>query len=615
MPLSNGFKFAGYTIERRLGTGGMGEVYLAQHPRLPRHDAIKVLKKAISANPDYIERFNREADLASNLWHPHIVRIHDRGKYRSQLWISMDFVDGADASRLLEDRYSAGMPARDVVDIVKAVAAALDYAHGRGLLHRDVKPANILIADVDEDERRILLADFGVARHLADASGAGLTETNMTVGTAAYAAPEQLMGEPVDGRTDQYSLAATAYHLLTGQHLFTRTSPTVVISKHLNEAAPLLADSRPDLAVYDAALSRALSKDPADRFATCQDFARALERPEPVTAPVAAANPSQVDTMIAPVAAVPQPTVAGPPPNRSRRRIAGLAAAGVAVVAAIAVTAYFALQPGAPKPPGEPFTLAGTVHLTKASMKTAALPAGFECAGAKDYGDVSPNASITVENEAGTLLAKGALVGSSTDTDGCAMSFRVDDVPTGSAFYRVQIGQEREMSFTKAEAKAGVEFLMGSPDPDPTTSRRPPPTRTVTVTPTPDVEQVSLARLHSISDADRSTVCAELADRWIPQISSKRVGLVADGKTWNNQMILEQHQRMRNIYPNVKLLWSGDWSTYDGRNFWITVVGLWSYNPDDILGWCTRMGFDRDNCIAKVVSTWKPVAGTTRLNP
>ena len=141
------------------------------------------------------------------------------------------------------------MPVRDAIDIVKAVAAALDYAHARGLLHRDVKPANILVADVEHGERRILLSDFGVARDLADNTSGGLTATNMTVGTAAYGAPEQLMGLAVDGRTDQYSLAATAYHLLTGAPPFQHTNPAVVIGQHLNASPRPVADcsARPRL--------------------------------------------------------------------------------------------------------------------------------------------------------------------------------------------------------------------------------------------------------------------------------------------------------------------------------------------------------------------------------
>ena len=194
MPLSRGETFAGFTIVRLLGSGGMGEVYLAEHPRLPRRDALKMLPADVSADAEFRARFNREADLAATLYHPHIVGVHDRGEYDGQLWISMDFVDGLDAGRLLASRYPAGMPTDQVVRIVTAVASALDYAHKQGLLHRDVKPANIMLTHLDDDdEQRILLADFGIARNIDDISG--LTATNMTVGTVAYAAPEQLMGE------------------------------------------------------------------------------------------------------------------------------------------------------------------------------------------------------------------------------------------------------------------------------------------------------------------------------------------------------------------------------------------------------------------------------------
>jgi serine/threonine protein kinase len=156
MPLSEAQNFAGYRIVRLLGSGGMGEVYLAEHPRLPRRDALKVLPADVSADPEYRARFEREADLASKLWHPHIVSVHDRGEYEGQLWISMDFVDGLDAARLLGSRYPDGMPPDQVVRIITAVASALDYAHKQGLLHRDVKPANIMLthfADDDDDKR------------------------------------------------------------------------------------------------------------------------------------------------------------------------------------------------------------------------------------------------------------------------------------------------------------------------------------------------------------------------------------------------------------------------------------------------------------------------------
>ena len=250
MALSEGQLFAGYRILRQLGTGGMGEVYLAQHPRLPRRDALKLLPPEWSADEEYRARFTREADLASTLWHPNIVGVHDRGEADGQLWISMDFVDGLDAAKLLAERYPAGMPVDEVARIVTAVASALDVAHKRGLLHRDVKPANIMLTHVDDDEeQRVLLTDFGIARNANDISG--LTATNMTVGTVAYCAPEQLLGEDVDGRTDQYALAATAYHLLTGAPLFANSNPAVVISRHLNNTPPALADTRPELGKLD----------------------------------------------------------------------------------------------------------------------------------------------------------------------------------------------------------------------------------------------------------------------------------------------------------------------------------------------------------------------------
>jgi serine/threonine protein kinase, bacterial len=190
MPLRIGETFAGYRILRLLGSGGMGEVYLVQHPRLPRHDALKVLRPEVFSDTSFRERFIREADLAAGLLHPHIVGIHDRGEHDGQLWIALDYIDGTDAAHLMQQRYPAGMPAELTIPIITAVASALDYAHKKGLLHRDVKPANIIVTDLDSDERRVYLADFGIARPLDDTNG--LTTTNMTVGTVAYAAPEQL---------------------------------------------------------------------------------------------------------------------------------------------------------------------------------------------------------------------------------------------------------------------------------------------------------------------------------------------------------------------------------------------------------------------------------------
>jgi serine/threonine-protein kinase len=292
MPLANGEVFAGFQILRPLGFGGMGEVYLVAHPRLPRQDALKILPAGMSADAEFRARFNREAELAATLYNPHIVGIHDRGEWGGQLWISMDFIDGPDAGRLLREHYPAGMPPWEVAGIVTAVADALDYAHARGLLHRDIKPSNILLTNPDRGRRRVLLADFGIARNAAEANG--LTDTNVTLGTVDYAAPEQLMGAQIDGRADQYGLAATAYHLLSGSPMFAASNPAVVVGRHLNAPPPRLADTRPALGGLDPVLAKALSKNPEDRFRTCTGFANALSRAAatPVSGPPRTAPPT-----------------------------------------------------------------------------------------------------------------------------------------------------------------------------------------------------------------------------------------------------------------------------------------------------------------------------------
>lgn len=166
------------------------------------------------------------------------------------------------------------MPAEEVLPIVAAVAAALDYAHDRGLLHRDVKPANILLADPDGQDRRVYLADFGIARRIDDS--AGLTETNVAVGTVAYAAPEQLRGDPIDGRADQYALACTAFHLLTGAPPYPDDNAAVVITHHLYAPPPSVGAHHDELRSLDPVFTRAMAKEPSDRFATCSEFASQL---------------------------------------------------------------------------------------------------------------------------------------------------------------------------------------------------------------------------------------------------------------------------------------------------------------------------------------------------
>jgi serine/threonine protein kinase, bacterial len=371
MPLADGQVIAGYTILRSLGAGGMGEVYLAQHPRLPRRDALKVLSASVCSESEYRQRFNREADIAATLWHPHIVEVHDRGDVDGQLWISMDYVEGTDAGRLLAERYPDGMPPDEVVRIMTAVADALDYAHQRGLLHRDVKPANILMANPGSADERIMLADFGISRWLGEPST--LTGTNMTVGTVAYSAPEQLKGEDIDGRADQYALAATAFQLLTGTPPFQHSNPAVVISQHLTADPPKIGTRRPELSGLGPVFDKALAKSPGDRYNQCIDFARALAH----NIGAAASQPGDAEATMLSL------EVTGPRHARARaksrqRIIVPVAVAALAAIA-VAAVAFVVVDRGRnhPKPSATP---TASATLSPGNVALPVVVVGANCA-------------------------------------------------------------------------------------------------------------------------------------------------------------------------------------------------------------------------------------------
>ncbi|WP_433672227.1 protein kinase domain-containing protein [Nocardia sp. CA-136227] len=267
-----GENFAGYVIERELGRGGMGAVYLARHPRLPRWIALKLLNAEYHGDSETHARFEREADLAARLNHPGVVTVYDRGVEDGRLWIAMQYVDGIEAESVTD------MTAERAVEIVAATADALDYAHRVGVLHRDVKPANIMLArETREQQAGVLLTDFGIARLQEDTGR--LTGSGSVMATLAYASPEQLQNQPVDHRADQYSLACTLFRLLTGVPLFRANDLGAIVKAHLYDNPPPIASLRPDLpATLDPVLARALAKNPDDRYPTCSDFAAAAQR-------------------------------------------------------------------------------------------------------------------------------------------------------------------------------------------------------------------------------------------------------------------------------------------------------------------------------------------------
>ncbi|MEU8900563.1 serine/threonine-protein kinase [Nocardia sp. NPDC048505] len=263
--LRPGAEVAGYVIERRLGAGGMGAVHLARHPRLPRHDALKVLAPGRSADPGFRERFRREAELASRLDHPNLVSVYGSGADGELLWIAMQFVDGQDAAALVR---AGGLPAGRAVAIVAEAARGLDAVHAAGLLHRDVKPANILVS---RDGDRVLVTDFGIAKEET-----GGTATGTMPATLAYAAPEQIRGGELDRRADVYGLGATLYHLLTGQLPFRRETAAAMLHAQLSAPPPRPSRVAPGLPVaLDDVIARAMAKDPAQRYDSCGELAEA----------------------------------------------------------------------------------------------------------------------------------------------------------------------------------------------------------------------------------------------------------------------------------------------------------------------------------------------------
>lgn len=237
-----------YQVVRRLGAGGMGEVYLVQHPRLPRLDALKLLEASVGRNEQFRSRFKREADLLAPLRHPNIVTVYDRGEFEGRLWLSMEYVAGGDAGQVLRER--GPMTVELAAGIVGGAGAGLDYAYsGWGITHRDVKPANILVEfGAAGDLQVVKLADFGIAK--GDSGATALTSAGVTLGTMSYISPEAIEGRALDNRADLYSLACTAFHLLSGAPPFTGDSLAALMNAHLLLPVPAITERAPWLPTY-----------------------------------------------------------------------------------------------------------------------------------------------------------------------------------------------------------------------------------------------------------------------------------------------------------------------------------------------------------------------------
>jgi tRNA A-37 threonylcarbamoyl transferase component Bud32 len=284
-----GTVIAGYRIEERIGRGGMGVVYRAEHLNLRRRAAIKIIAPDLAESEGFRERFTREARIAAALQHPNIVTVYDAGEVDGLLYLAMQYIEGDDLAAMLR-REGRLRPYR-AVDVCRQVASALDAAHAMGLIHRDVKPANVLI-----EGRTAFLTDFGLTKRL-EGTRTQITRAGDVVGTIHYVAPEQIEGAQVSARSDVYSLGCLLYHCLSGQVPFARETDVAVIYAHLSEEPTPLSALRPELpAGLDAVIAKALDKSSDRRFPTCGDLIAAARAVIDAAGPLSETMPPRQST-------------------------------------------------------------------------------------------------------------------------------------------------------------------------------------------------------------------------------------------------------------------------------------------------------------------------------
>jgi WD40 repeat protein len=374
-----GSRVASYRLEKQIGAGGMAVVYRARDERLGRLVALKIMAPALAADEMFRLRFIRESRAAAAVDDPHIIPVYEAGEANGLLFIAIRFVNGGDVRSLLFRQGPLPMP--QVLSIVSSVGAALDAAHAVGLVHRDVKPANMLLDTRPGRPDHVYLSDFGLSKVM---QASALTGSGQFLGTPNYMSPEQIEGRTVDGRTDQYALACAAFELLTGNAPFGPSEGWATVFAHLNTQPPPLTSRRPDLSpAVDEVFARALAKDPRDRYASCREFGEALQEAlagTPARGPAAPAYPAVTESRV-PITATagqnggpPAPANPGGPDGGSRGsrwRLITVTLAGVVVVAAAAFVVYYGNGGGDPRNPGNPASTAGPALYTRIRSFTA----------------------------------------------------------------------------------------------------------------------------------------------------------------------------------------------------------------------------------------------------
>jgi predicted Ser/Thr protein kinase len=337
-----------YRVLRKLGEGAMGAVYLAEHTRIGRKDAIKVLRDALARDPEAIARFLRGTRNLSVIRHPNVCSIYDFTETDDGLrFMAMEYVEGPTLKEVL-DREGV-LPLQRAVDIARQIADGLDAAHDVGVVHRDLKPGNIMLVSGRGGREVVKVVDFDIAKG-PEEGGEEVTRSGFVVGTPEYMSPEQLMGEPLDGRSDIYALALVLFRMLTGRLPFHAEGTQDIMIARLTSSPMTVADARPDLVVPPAlqtALDRALQRKPADRQASAEEFSReivaALTAPAPAPGAAGPAAPPVPPTMVTPVpvsrhAAAAPPAItpaASVPASAGRRNVALLSGVGAALLAIV----------------------------------------------------------------------------------------------------------------------------------------------------------------------------------------------------------------------------------------------------------------------------------------
>lgn len=273
MSIEPGMSLGRYTILGIVGRGGMASVYKAHHAALDRTVALKVMRASLTEDPEFVERFRREARAIARLEHPNIVQVFDFDEIDGRSVLAMQYLEGGTLKDLIVGR-GAPMPMQESAQVVRGIADALDHAHGSDIIHRDVKPSNVMLTKGG----RVVVTDFGIAK-IVGSSSTQYTATGVGVGTPDYMSPEQGQGVPLDRRSDIYALGAVAYELLTGKVPFSAETPMAVMIKHIRDPLPPPSAFNPAIRpAVESVIAKAMAKLPADRYATAGEFAAALEQ-------------------------------------------------------------------------------------------------------------------------------------------------------------------------------------------------------------------------------------------------------------------------------------------------------------------------------------------------